>query len=74
MDLMVRVQRARWIPLTTITQEVNPSLSDDFNVKQTVSVGCSLVRSALGKPVLLLSGRIMLIFLCRRNASVASLN
>ncbi len=30
-------------------QEVNPSLSDDASVKQTVAVGCSLVRSALGQ-------------------------
>lgn len=32
--------------------EVNPSLTDDFDVKQTVSVGCSLVRSALGETLL----------------------
>jgi arginase len=30
-------------------QEINPSLSDDTSVKQTVAVGCSLVRAALGK-------------------------
>lgn len=29
-------------------QEVNPSLADEESVKQTVAVGCSLVRSALG--------------------------
>ncbi|KAF5388921.1 hypothetical protein D9757_005135 [Collybiopsis confluens] len=30
--------------------EVNPSLEDEVSVKQTVAVGCSLVRSALGRP------------------------
>ena len=29
-------------------QEVNPSLADAASVAQTVAVGCSLVRSALG--------------------------
>ncbi|KAG8778307.1 Arginase, catabolizes arginine to ornithine and urea [Serendipita sp. 397] len=29
--------------------EVNPSLNDEFDAQQTVSVGCSLVRSALGR-------------------------
>ena len=29
-------------------QEVNPSLKDAESVKQTVAVGCSLARSALG--------------------------
>lgn len=32
--------------------EVNPSLSDDASVRQTVQVGCSLVRSALGETLL----------------------
>lgn len=32
--------------------EVNPSLADVESVEQTVAVGCSLVRSALGKDVL----------------------
>ncbi|KAJ3761226.1 Ureohydrolase [Lentinula raphanica] len=32
--------------------EVNPSLEDDVSVKQTVAVGCSLVRSALGETLL----------------------
>ncbi|KAJ4000496.1 Ureohydrolase [Lentinula boryana] len=32
--------------------EVNPSLEDDISVKQTVAVGCSLVRSALGETLL----------------------
>jgi hypothetical protein len=36
--------------LTVLEQEVNPSLMAEFDVQQTVSVGCSLVRSALGKP------------------------
>ena len=30
--------------------EVNPSLADTESVKQTVAVGCSLARSALGGP------------------------
>lgn len=30
-------------------QEVNPSLKDAEAVQQTVAVGCSLARSALGK-------------------------
>lgn len=30
-------------------QEVNPSLADVESVEQTVAVGCSLVRAALGK-------------------------
>jgi hypothetical protein len=34
--------------LTTALQEVNPSLLDDVSVRQTVAVGCSLVRAALG--------------------------
>lgn len=29
--------------------EVNPSLSDPVSVEQTVKVGCSLIRSALGE-------------------------
>jgi len=32
--------------------EVNPSLEDDISVLQTVGVGCSLVRSALGETLL----------------------
>ncbi|KAK7038091.1 arginase [Favolaschia claudopus] len=32
--------------------EVNPSLADPESVKQTVTVGCSLVRSALGETLL----------------------
>lgn len=32
--------------------EVNPSLADDVSVQQTVAVGCSLVRSALGETLL----------------------
>jgi len=32
--------------------EVNPSLSDEVSVEQTVAVGCSLVRSALGETLL----------------------
>lgn len=32
--------------------EVNPSLEDEESVKQTVAVGCSLVRSALGETLL----------------------
>ncbi|KAF8911040.1 arginase [Gymnopilus junonius] len=32
--------------------EVNPSLADQASVKQTVAVGCSLVRSALGETLL----------------------
>jgi len=32
--------------------EVNPSLSDPVSVEQTVKVGCSLVRSALGETLL----------------------
>ncbi|TIA71497.1 hypothetical protein E3P91_02476 [Wallemia ichthyophaga] len=32
--------------------EVNPTLADERAVKQTVSVGCSLVRSALGETLL----------------------
>ncbi|GLB34797.1 putative arginase family protein [Lyophyllum shimeji] len=32
--------------------EVNPSLADDASVRQTVQVGCSLVRSALGETLL----------------------
>lgn len=32
-------------------QEVNPSLADRESVRQTVAVGCSLVRSALGRRV-----------------------
>ncbi|KAF5380925.1 hypothetical protein D9615_004104 [Tricholomella constricta] len=32
--------------------EVNPSLADDVSVRQTVQVGCSLVRSALGETLL----------------------
>ena len=33
------------------TQEVNPSLQDEASVKQTVAVGCSLTRAALGKSI-----------------------
>lgn len=32
--------------------EVNPALEDEEAVKQTVSVGCSLIRSALGETLL----------------------
>ena len=33
------------------TQEVNPSLEDALAVQQTVAVGCSLARAALGEPL-----------------------
>jgi arginase len=33
-------------------QEVNPTLSDEASVQQTVAVGCSLVRAALGETLL----------------------
>ncbi|KAG6862052.1 hypothetical protein C0995_007182 [Termitomyces sp. Mi166 len=36
-------------PLVDVEQEVNPSLADAASVHQTVQVGCSLVRSALGQ-------------------------
>lgn len=53
MDLMVRqnisfVALIKLVSVTTI-QEVNPSLADEASVQQTVAVGCSLLRSALGK-------------------------
>jgi arginase len=32
--------------------EVNPSLEDDQAVFQTVTIGCSLVRSAMGETLL----------------------
>lgn len=32
--------------------EVNPSLEDDQSVYQTVTIGCSLVRSAMGETLL----------------------
>jgi hypothetical protein len=35
--------------LHEVLQEVNPSLADESSVQQTVAVGCSLVRSALGE-------------------------
>jgi arginase len=35
--------------LTRMLQEVNPSLADAASVQQTVAVGCSLVRAALGQ-------------------------
>jgi len=53
MDLMVRQNpySLAFIDLTSVTtlQEVNPSLADEVSVQQTVAVGCSLLRSALGK-------------------------
>ena len=36
------------LSVLTSLQEVNPSLADEESVKQTVAVGCSLARSALG--------------------------
>jgi hypothetical protein len=36
-----------------VLQEVNPSLKDAESVKQTVAVGCSLARSALGMSLIL---------------------
>jgi arginase len=53
MDLMVRrnisfVALIKLVSVTTI-QEVNPSLADEASVQQTVAVGCSLLRTALGK-------------------------
>jgi len=52
LDLMVRDRYSRdlWRRLSRVLQEVNPSLKSDFDVRETVSVGCSLVRSALGTP------------------------
>ena len=32
--------------------EVNPSLLEDRDAKQTIAVGCSLVRSAMGETLL----------------------
>ena len=36
------------MPFVSKFQEVNPSLADAVSVQQTVAVGCSLLRSALG--------------------------
>ena len=33
-------------------QEVNPALGDDKSVNETVAVGCSLARAALGETLL----------------------
>jgi len=38
------------LPLTK--QEVNPALGDDKSVNETVAVGCSLARAALGETLL----------------------
>ena len=43
-------------------QEVNPSLADAASVQQTVAVGCSLVRSALGQYILFLSLSLAIVF------------
>ena len=54
LDLMVGKYLSQYISalkLNILLQEVNPSLEDDVSVKQTVAVGCSLVRAALGKSI-----------------------
>lgn len=40
------------LDLFTRFQEVNPSLQDATAVEQTVAVGCSLARAALGETLL----------------------
>jgi hypothetical protein len=49
-DLMVRIlPKIFLVSMSPLSfQEVNPSLSDQNSVEQTVSVGRSLIRSALG--------------------------
>lgn len=49
--------------------EVNPSLADAASVLQTVTVGCSLVRAALGE---FKSSSILLdcLYCCRRNSPI----
>jgi hypothetical protein len=39
-------------PELTEKQEVNPSLLDPVSIEQTVAVGCSLARAALGETLL----------------------
>lgn len=51
LDLMVRSALYNHHCTHLRTQEVNPSLADPESVRQTVAVGCSLVRSALGRRV-----------------------
>lgn len=41
-------QCERFYLLTLCLKEVNPSLAEVADVEQTVAVGCSLVRAALG--------------------------
>ena len=33
-------------------QEVNPTLADEVSAEQTIAVGCSLARAALGETLL----------------------
>jgi arginase len=38
--------------ISIFQQEVNPALGDDKSVSETVAVGCSLARAALGETLL----------------------
>jgi arginase len=57
LDIMVRPSR-RWAHLginadrCTAEQEVNPTLGDERSVAETVAIGCSLARAALGETLL----------------------
>lgn len=55
LDIMVSAPSSlpsRGTPADTVAQEVNPTLGDAKLVEQTVAVGCSLTRAALGETLL----------------------
>lgn len=47
-DLFYLIWKRPFTQLGKMKQEVNPGLADAESVRKTVSVGCSLVRAALG--------------------------
>lgn len=60
------------IHLTIYLQEVNPSLAEAEAVEQTVAVGCSLMRSALGKFFYVLLGQLAPQRPFRRDAAMST--
>ena len=58
----------------SLLQEVNPSLADEASVTQTVAVGCSLVRCALGERIPVCSSTVSNLRWNRGDASVISIS
>jgi arginase len=52
LDIMVRLSSHSHSAQKADEQEVNPSLLDPASIENTVTIGCSLARAALGETLL----------------------